>query len=141
MILILILVPFSLDVEGSEFQILKTIPLKEVDIKVINLETNHLGEIFPGTWQDILNYLETQGYDFHFKISFRDVSFLDAVFVKKGFLEELNSKRKIISKTKKKKSKSTNTKYDVKDSLVRMDSDCDLPITKDQLKLKSNVDI
>ena len=141
MILILILVPFSLDVEGSEFQILKTIPFKEVDIKVIDLEANHLGEIFPGTWEDVLNYLETQGYDFHFKISFRDISFLDAVFVKKGFLEELNSKRKIISKTKKKKSKSTNTKYDVKDSLVRIDSDCDLPITKDQLKLKSNVDI
>ena len=141
MILILILVPFSLDVEGSEFQILKTIPFKEVDIKVIDLEANHLGEIFPGTWEDVLNYLETQGYDFHFKISFRDISFLDAVFVKKGFLEELNSKRKIISKTKKKKSKSTNTKYDVKDSLVRIDSDCDLPITKDQLKLMSNVDI
>ena len=141
MILILILVPFSLDVEGSEFQILKTIPFKEVDIKVIDLEANHLGEIFPGTWEDVLNYLETQGYDFHFKISFRDISFLDAVFVKKGFLEELNSKRKIISKTKRKKSKSTNTKYDVKDSLVRIDSDCDLPITKDQLKLKSNVDI
>ena len=135
------MVSFSLDVEGSEFQILKTIPFKEVDVKVINLEINHLGEIFPGTWEDVLNYLETQGYDFHFKISFRDISFLDAVFVKKGFLEELNSKRKIISKTKKKKSKSTNTKYDVKDSLVRIDSDCDLPITKDQLKLKSNVDI
>ena len=130
-----------MDVEGSEFQILKTIPFKEVDIKVIDLEANHLGEIFPGTWEDVLNYLETQGYDFHFKISFRDISFLDAVFVKKGFLEELNSKRKIISKTKKKKSKSTNTKYDVKDSLVGIDSDCDLPITKDQLKLKSNVDI
>merc|ERR1712183_923284 len=40
----------SLDVEGSEFQILKTIPFHEVDIKVINLEINHLGEIFPGTW-------------------------------------------------------------------------------------------
>ena len=135
------MVSFSLDVEGSEFQILKTIPFKEVDVKVINLEINHLGEIFPGTWEDILNYLETQGYDFHFKISFKGIPFLDAVFVKKGFLDELDSKRKIISKTKEKKSKSTNTKYDVKDFIVGMDSDCDLPITKDQLKLKSNVDL
>ena len=81
---------FSLDVEGSEFQILKTIPFQEVDIKVINLEISHVGEIFPGTWEDILNYLDTQGYEFHFKISFGEISFLDAVFVKKGFLDELN---------------------------------------------------
>ena len=137
MILILILVPFSLDVEGSEFQILKTIPFKEVDIKVIDLEANHLGEIFPGTWQDILNYLETQGYDFHFKISFKGISFLDAVFVKKGFLEELNSKRKT------KKSKSTNMEYEVNDSIMKVssESNCDLPVTNDQLKLKSNIDI
>ena len=137
------MVSFSLDVEGSEFQILKTIPLKEVDIKVINLETNHLGEIFPGTWQDILNYLETQGYDFHFKISFKGISFLDAVFVKKGFLEELNSKRKIGSKRKTKKSKSTNIEYEVNDSIMKVssESNCDLPVTNDQLKLKSNIDI
>ena len=126
-----------MDVEGSEFQILKTIPFKEVDIKVINLEANHLGEIFPGTWQDILNYLETQGYDFHFKISFKGISFLDAVFVKKGFLEELNSKRKT------KKSKSTNMEYEVNDSIMKVssESNCDLPVTNDQLKLKSNIDI
>ena len=137
MILILILVPFSLDVEGSEFQILKTIPFKEVDIKVIDLEANHLGEIFPGTWEDVLNYLETQGYDFHFKISFKGISFLDAVFVKKGFLEELNSKRKT------KKSKSTNMEYEVNDSIMKVssESNCDLPVTNDQLKLKSNIDI
>jgi len=74
----------SLDVEGSEFQILKSIPFQEVDIKVIDLEINHLGEIFPGTFQNILNYLETQGYEFHFKIPYQESFFLDAVFVKKG---------------------------------------------------------
>ena len=76
---------FSLDVEGSEFQILKTIPFHNVDIKVINLEINHVGEIFPGTLKDILKYLDAQGYEFHFKIGG-----LDAVFVKKGFLNEIN---------------------------------------------------
>ena len=90
-----------MDVEGSEFQILKTIPFQEVDIKVINLEISHVGEIFPGTWEDILNYLDTQGYEFHFKIPFQGIPFLDAVFVKKGFLDELNDKpNKIRSKRK-----------------------------------------
>ena len=78
-------ISFSLDVEGSEFQILKTILFHEVDIKVIELEINHVGEIFPGTLEDIFNYLDAQGYEFHFKISD-----LDAVFVKKGFLNEIN---------------------------------------------------
>ena len=63
---------FSLDVEGSEFQILKTIPFQEVDIKVINLEISHVGEIFPGTFDDILNYLNANGYDLHFRISLQD---------------------------------------------------------------------
>ena len=76
---------FSLDVEGSEFQILKTIPFHEVDIKVIDLEVNHVGEIFPGTFDDILNYLNANGYDLHSKISN-----LDAIFVKRGFMDELN---------------------------------------------------
>ena len=71
--------------EGSEFQILKTIPFHKVDIKVIDLEINHVGKNFPGTLEDILNYLDAQGYEFHFKISS-----LDAVFVKKGFLDEIN---------------------------------------------------
>ena len=118
-----------MDVEGSEFQILKTIPFQEVDIKVIDLEINHAGEIFPGTWEDILNYLDAQGYEFHFKIPWRDISFLDAIFVKKGFLDELNHKpgSKSRSKRKSKKSKSTNSKSHVQDSPVCLNSevDCD----------------
>ena len=74
-----------MDVEGSEFQILKTIPFHEVDIKIIDLEITHLGEIFPGTWNDILIYLDDKGYDLWYPISG-----LDAVFVKEGFIDELN---------------------------------------------------
>ena len=121
-----------MDVEGSEFQILKTIPFQDVDIKVIDLEVNHIGEIFPGTWEDILNYMETEGYEFHLKIPFQGIPFLDAVFVKKGFLQELNDKpcpSKSRSKTKSKKSKSTNSKSDFKDSPVCLSSDCDLAVT------------
>ena len=47
--------PYSLDVEGSEFQILKTVPFNEVDIKIIGSEITAIGKIFPGTWEDILN--------------------------------------------------------------------------------------
>ena len=116
---------FSLDVEGSEFQILKSLPFQEVDIKVIDVEVNHIGEVFPGSWEDILNYLETQGYEFHIKIAHQGISFLDAVFVKKGFLEELNGKPG--KKRNSKKSKSTNSKYHVHDTSVfqHSESDCD----------------
>ena len=118
-----------MDVEGSEFQILKSIPFQEIDIKVIDVEVNHLGEVFPGSWEDILNYLKTQGYEFHMNIAFKGISFLDAVFVKKGFLEELNSKpgKKSRSKRNSKKSKSTNSKYHVHDTSVfqHSESDCD----------------
>ena len=76
---------FSLDVEGSEFQILKTIPFQDVDIKVIDIEIDRAGTIFPGTYEDISKYLDTQGYDFHSQITK-----YDAVFVKKGFLDEIN---------------------------------------------------
>ena len=74
----------SLDVEGSEFQILKTIPFHEVDIKVIDLEIKNVGKIFPGTFDDISTYLNASGYDLHFQISD-----LDAIFVKREFLDEL----------------------------------------------------
>ena len=65
-------------------------------------------------YPSILNYLATQGYEFHFKIPFQGIPFLDAVFVKKGFLDELNDKlSKIRSKRKSKKSNSTNSKSHV----------------------------
>ena len=80
-----------MDVEGSEFQILKTVPFNEVDIKIIGLEITAIGKIFPGTWEDILNYLDAQGYEFHFEIKFgHPKRGLDAVFVKKGFMDELH---------------------------------------------------
>ena len=76
---------FSLDVEGSEFQILKTIPFQDVDIKVLDIEIDRAGTIFPGTYEDISKYLDTQGFEFHSQITK-----YDAVFVKKGFLDEIN---------------------------------------------------
>ena len=75
----------SLDVEGSEFPILKTIPFDKVDIKVLDVEVNHAGSIFPGSFKDIDDYLKLQGYDLHSILSRQD-----AIYVKRGFLDEIN---------------------------------------------------
>jgi len=75
----------SLDVEGSEFPILKTIPFEKVDIKVIDVEVNHAGTIFPGSFEEIDNYLKSQGYKLHSIIANQD-----AIYVKKGFTDEIN---------------------------------------------------
>ena len=52
----------SLDIEGAELAVLQTIPWDKVDIEVITVETKHAGEVFPGTRQDIIEYLAQQGY-------------------------------------------------------------------------------
>ena len=56
MIIILIFFVF-VDVEGSEFKILKTIPFQDVDIKVLDIEIDRAGTIFPGTYEDISKYV------------------------------------------------------------------------------------
>jgi len=75
----------SLDVEGSEFPILKTIPFDKVDIKVLDVEINHAGSIFPGSAKDIDTYLKSQGYNLYAILSRQD-----AIYVKRGFLDEIN---------------------------------------------------
>ena len=52
----------SLDLEGAELQVLETLPWDKVDIEVMTVETHHAGKVFPGTIQDIRQYLEEQGY-------------------------------------------------------------------------------
>ena len=52
----------SLDIEGAELQVLQTLPWDKVDIEVMTVETHHAGKVFPGTIQDIRQYLEEQGY-------------------------------------------------------------------------------
>ena len=80
---------FSLDVEGSELQILKSIPFEKVDIKVLDIEHKHMGDIFPGSFQELKTFLELKGYDYHMQI--RDPLGYpnDVVFVKRGFLNEI----------------------------------------------------
>ena len=47
------------------FQVLRTIPWDKVDIEVVTVETNHAGEVFPGTKEEIREYMAEQGYVYH----------------------------------------------------------------------------
>ena len=53
---------FSLDIEGAEFAVLKTIPWNKVDIRVLTVETHLAGKVFPGTRTDIIEYMNSVGY-------------------------------------------------------------------------------
>ena len=68
---------FSLDVEGSEFAILKTLDWDKIDISIISVEMNHAGEIFDGTIQDIRDFLESKGYELVGTVK------IDDIYVKK----------------------------------------------------------
>ena len=52
----------SLDIEGAELQVLRTLPWDKVDIEVITVETNHAGQLFPGSTEDIRQFLEEKDY-------------------------------------------------------------------------------
>ena len=82
---------FSLDVEGSEIEILKSIPFDKVDIKVLDVEHKHLGRVFPGSFEVLNNFLMSKGYEFF--VETKDIIGRpnDAIYVKKGFIEELNA--------------------------------------------------
>ena len=43
-------------------QVLKSIPWEKVDIEVITIETNHAGEVFEGTREEIKDFLEHKGF-------------------------------------------------------------------------------
>ena len=70
---------FSLDIEGAEFQVLKTIPFDKVDIKILQVEMNHVGEIFDGTKENFKHFLDINGYDHVGSIA------VDEIFVKRSF--------------------------------------------------------
>ena len=53
---------FSLDIEGAEMGVLRTIPWDKVDIWVLSVETHMAGRVFPGSRDDIINYMKTVGY-------------------------------------------------------------------------------
>jgi len=71
----------SLDIEGAEIQVLKTLPWKLLDIEVIGVEMNHLGEVFPGSRQELHHLLSHQNYAYIGTIH------VDDLFVREDLLD------------------------------------------------------
>ena len=55
---------FSLDIEGAEFQVRKTIPfhLQELKILLMGIETVQTGKMFNGTEEDIKDLMTSNNY-------------------------------------------------------------------------------
>ena len=84
----------SLDIEGAEFEVFRSLPWDKVDIEVIVTELVHAGEVFklhlptqitapiqvfPGSRQEIIKYLESKNYQFVGNL-------FDDIFVRKDLL-------------------------------------------------------
>jgi len=64
---------FSLDVEGVEVDVLKTIPWDKVDIKVLSIEYTHID------WRAAMRLMEKNGYQYKYNVG------EDMIFVKRDF--------------------------------------------------------
>ena len=71
---------FSLDVEGDELSVLKTIPFHKVYIKMITVEFAH-GK---GGYKALQKYMTSQGYDTLLRMERDDLLVTDIIFRKKG---------------------------------------------------------
>jgi len=101
----------SLDIEGAElqvaisfmlnhnneisFQTLRTLPWNLLDIEVIGVEANHLGEVFPGSRLELHQYLGQQSYLYLGTIH------VDDLFVRKDLLHRYNVDREMAEEFKK----------------------------------------
>ena len=65
----------SLDIEGAEYQVLKTIPWDKVDIRTLSVETQFAGDVLEGSRKDIIDLLTGVGYS-HFGSLARDDIFV-----------------------------------------------------------------
>ena len=73
---------FSLDVEGLEMDVLKTIPFDKLDITTFSVEYAHAGK---GGKEKIIELMKSNGYVLHSTISPVSTMFAqDFIFVKKA---------------------------------------------------------
>ena len=54
----------SLDIQRAEYKVLKTIPFKQLKIKLFGIEVAHAGKIFNGSAHDITKLLAGNGYQY-----------------------------------------------------------------------------
>ena len=59
----------------------------QVDIRILDVEFNHLGKVFDGGEEDVKTLMEEAGYDFNGKVG------IDAIFVKRGTLAKKRKKK------------------------------------------------
>ena len=81
---------FSLDIEGAEYQVLKTIPFGIANINLFGIETAHAGKIFDGSENDIMELLKMNGYDYIARTK------LDKFFQKQIDTSIVGKERKVI---------------------------------------------
>jgi hypothetical protein len=62
-----------LDVEGSEWEIIRTIPWDKVDMTIVNLENAHLGDIINPILEQ---FMIDQGYTVVKRIGNQDIVFM-----------------------------------------------------------------
>ena len=58
---------FLISSQRTEFPIIMTIPFDKVDIKIMGIESPHLGKLYPGSFPELTKYLSDQGYDYFFQ--------------------------------------------------------------------------
>ena len=71
---------FSLDIEGAEMNVLRTIPWDKVDIKVIQIEKNQIKEGI----DTLIDFMTSKGYT-HLPLVQKPGREQDIIFVKDGF--------------------------------------------------------
>ena len=54
----------SLDIEGAEFEVFRSLPWDKVDIEVIVTELVHAGEMGPGSRLEVIEFLESKNYQY-----------------------------------------------------------------------------
>ncbi|XP_069693717.1 uncharacterized protein [Periplaneta americana] len=79
---------FSLDVEGNELEVLRTIPFEKLDIRTLSVEYIHVEE-----GKDVLRkFMEKQGYTLHSEVTHDNNLANDFIFVKSSLAAELDAK-------------------------------------------------
>ncbi|XP_063980717.1 uncharacterized protein LOC135164374 isoform X3 [Diachasmimorpha longicaudata] len=71
---------FSLDIEGHELDVLKTIPFDRVDITTLSVEFTHV----EGGQERLIKFMEEKGYTVHDLVTNEDNLANDVIFVKKS---------------------------------------------------------
>ena len=77
---------FSLDVEGSELDVLRTIPFEKLDIRTMSVEFVHVKE----GKMALRKFVEQQGYVLHSEVTHKDNLANDFIFVKSSVVTDTN---------------------------------------------------